>query len=189
MTTEIFTQLSRPFESSQLKQRPISKNSSQTVQYLDAKTIMDRLDDVLGPERWSDDYIDLDNGAVRCILSIQTDDGPWISKSDVGEPTSSHPVKGAYSDAFKRAAVKWGIGRYLNTGQRPSRQSSTSIDWRRFWPYTKDQLGLTPNEVYAVLQVESVKDYKGSKADAFALLKQYASNKGNTVSEQETLPF
>jgi hypothetical protein len=40
-------------------------------------------------------------------------DGTWVTKIDGAEPTQIESIKGAYSDSFKRAAVKWGIGRYL----------------------------------------------------------------------------
>ncbi|MCR4719337.1 MAG: hypothetical protein K5768_06885, partial [Firmicutes bacterium] len=35
------------------------------------------------------------------------------SKSDAAENSNFEPVKGGISDSFKRAAVKWNIGRYL----------------------------------------------------------------------------
>lgn len=34
-------------------------------------------------------------------------------QTDGAENTDIEPVKGGLSDAYKRAAVKWGIGRYL----------------------------------------------------------------------------
>jgi hypothetical protein len=49
---------------------------------------------------------------VICTLSIKVGDA-WISKEDGGENSDIEPVKGGLSDAFKRAAVSWGIGRYL----------------------------------------------------------------------------
>jgi hypothetical protein len=43
--------------------------------------------------------------------------GRWITKSDVGgpseQPDGGDRLKAAFSDALKRAAVKFGIGRYL----------------------------------------------------------------------------
>ena len=38
---------------------------------------------------------------------------PSASKRDGAENTNIEAIKGGYSGAFKRAAVKWGIGRYL----------------------------------------------------------------------------
>jgi len=47
-------------------------------------------------------------GGVECTLTIL-----GISHADVGTPSQSEELKGAYSDALKRAAVKFGIGSYL----------------------------------------------------------------------------
>jgi len=51
-----------------------------------------------------------------CRLRIKLGDR-WISKTDVGSPSEQPDVgdrlKAAFSDALKRAAVKFGIGRYL----------------------------------------------------------------------------
>lgn len=80
--------------------------------YLDARDVMDRLDAVCGPEGWQDEYIDAGNGATCCSLSILVD-GKWVSKSDGAGRTDYEGDKGQFSDAFKRAAVKHGIGRYL----------------------------------------------------------------------------
>ncbi|MFQ3650102.1 MAG: Rad52/Rad22 family DNA repair protein, partial [Gemmataceae bacterium] len=56
------------------------------------------------------------DGSVVCRLQIRVGD-EWITKEDVGGP-SEQPDEGdrrkaAFSDALKRAAVKFGIGRYL----------------------------------------------------------------------------
>ncbi|MFN2991986.1 Rad52/Rad22 family DNA repair protein, partial [Escherichia coli] len=40
-------------------------------------------------------------------------DGEWITKWDASENTQVEAVKGGRSSAMKRAAVQWGIGRYL----------------------------------------------------------------------------
>ena len=39
--------------------------------------------------------------------------GRWVWKSDGAGATDFEGAKGAFSDSFKRAAVHWGIGRYL----------------------------------------------------------------------------
>lgn len=39
--------------------------------------------------------------------------GEWITKEDVGELSNVAANKGRASDAFKRAATNWGIGREL----------------------------------------------------------------------------
>lgn len=80
--------------------------------FIDARDVMDRLDAVCGPENWQDSYTETAKGRLICTLSIRIG-GEWISKSDGAGDTDVEGSKGAISDALKRAAVKWGIGRYL----------------------------------------------------------------------------
>lgn len=81
------------------------------LDYIDARFVMDRLDE-LGPEHWQDRYEDRADGSVRGGIGILID-GEWIWKWDVGTQSDIEPEKGSYSEAFKRAGVKWGIGRDL----------------------------------------------------------------------------
>lgn len=80
--------------------------------YIDARDIMDRLDEVCGPENWRVRYT-YEGGGVMCHLSILSDAGEWIEKSDGAEQTDIEKFKGGISDALKRAGNTWGIGRYL----------------------------------------------------------------------------
>ena len=83
----------------------------QIVAYIDARQVYGRLDELVGPGGWQTSYRALDGGAVECTLTIA-----GISKSDVGYPNGNggaEPLKAAYSDATKRAAVQLGIGRWL----------------------------------------------------------------------------
>ena len=77
---------------------------------------MNRLDDVLGPENWWDEYQPLEHSVI-CRLTIKLPDGTTLTKSDAGGyagmTDSGDDDKSGFSDAFKRAAVKFGIGRYL----------------------------------------------------------------------------
>jgi hypothetical protein len=62
---------------------------------------------------WQDEYECLPDGSVVCRLRLRLGD-EWITKMDVGAP-SEQPDEGdrrkaAFSDALKRAAVKFGIG-------------------------------------------------------------------------------
>ena len=86
------------------------------VAYIDARDVMDRLDAVVGVAGWKDTYEVLGNDAVKCTLSVRID-GEWVSKEDVGgqsdQPDEGDKTKAAFSDALKRAAVKFGIGRFL----------------------------------------------------------------------------
>jgi hypothetical protein len=110
--------LTAPFDPTEVKFKPgvVSGNRALALAYVDARVIQDRLDDVLGVTGWQDDYECLADGSVVCRLRLRLGD-EWITKVDVGGP-SEQPDEGdrrkaAVSDALKRAAVKFGIGRYL----------------------------------------------------------------------------
>lgn len=88
------------------------KARGMALAYLDARNVMERLDSVCGPENWQDQYIETVKGRIMCTISIKLGD-EWVGKSDGAGDTDIEGDKGGISDAFKRAAVKWGIGRYL----------------------------------------------------------------------------
>jgi hypothetical protein len=110
--------LSAPFNPKDVKFKPqmVKNNRALAMAYIDARLIQDRLDEVLGVENWQDKYDFLPDGSVVCRLRLKLG-GRWITKTDVGSPSeqpdSGDRVKAAVSDALKRAAVKFGIGRYL----------------------------------------------------------------------------
>lgn len=79
--------------------------------YIDARDVMDRLDEAVTPTNWQDKYEFIGARTIAC-LSIRIGD-EWISKHDGAGDSAVESEKGAISDALKRAAVKWGIGRYL----------------------------------------------------------------------------
>lgn len=80
--------------------------------YKTARTDMDILDEVVGPERWQNDFVDV-GGKLVCRLGIKTDAGDWIWKSDCGIEGNVGEEKSQASDARKRAGFAWGIGREL----------------------------------------------------------------------------
>src|SRR5690349_12437444 len=110
--------LAAPFEPSEVKFKPavVSGNRALALAYVDARVIQDRLDDVLGVMGWQDSYRVLPDGSVMCRLRLKIGD-QWITKVDVGgqseQPDGGDRTKAAFSDALKRAAVKFGVGRYL----------------------------------------------------------------------------
>lgn len=110
--------LAAPFDPAEVKFKPqtVSGNRALAVPFVDARVIQDRLDDVLGVMGWQDSYECLPDGAVVCRLRIRLG-SEWITKEDVGgqseQPDEGDRRKAAFSDALKRAAVKFGIGRYL----------------------------------------------------------------------------
>jgi hypothetical protein len=110
--------LSAPFDPSDIKFKPavVSGNRALALAYVDARVIQDRLDEVCGVAGWQDSYRVLLDGAVVCRLRLKIGE-EWVTKVDVGSPSGQPDIgdrtKAAFSDALKRAAVKFGVGRYL----------------------------------------------------------------------------
>jgi hypothetical protein len=115
---DLFRRLAAPFEPSEIewKAQAVKDNRALAVAYIDARCVEDRLDAVVGPDCWEDEYVLLPDGNVECRLSLWVG-GNKRTKTDVGGESEQKDVgdkrKASYSDALKRAAVKWGIGRYL----------------------------------------------------------------------------
>ena len=84
--------------------------------YITSRAVQDRLDEVCGPDNWKTS-IEKTGDTYLCTLSIRVkhEDGTyeWISRTDGADATDIEPVKGGISGAIKRAAVHFGIGRYL----------------------------------------------------------------------------
>jgi len=88
-----------------------NKPSASCVAYIDARDVMALLDKVCGPERWQSDFKEV-SGQVYAGVAIRVND-EWVWKWDTGAESNMEKEKGLASDAFKRAAVKWGVGRFL----------------------------------------------------------------------------
>lgn len=82
------------------------------VAYIDARDAQNLLDEVCGPDRWSSKFEGL-GAMVFCAIGIKTESNEWVWKSDVGTKGDIEAEKSQASDAFKRAGVQWGIGRFL----------------------------------------------------------------------------
>ena len=82
--------------------------------YITNRAIMERLDEVCGPENWKNDYKEAPSGGNLCGISIFiSTHGEWVTKWDGADNTNIEATKGGLSDAMKRAGYQWGIGRYL----------------------------------------------------------------------------
>ena len=118
------SELAAPFHSSAIHWRVGATNMNQDkslkwgdepkgipLAYLTSRDVMDRLDKVCGLGGWQSEHYEL-KGVMLCRISILID-GQWVSKTDGAGDSQIDPEKGGLSGALKRAAVSWGIGRYL----------------------------------------------------------------------------
>jgi len=80
--------------------------------YIQSRDVMDILDRVCTPAYWQSEHYDAGNGKLGCRIGIYIND-QWVWKSDGAGDTDVEAEKGAFSDALKRAAVNWGVARYL----------------------------------------------------------------------------
>lgn len=117
-----WARLAEPFADEQVKQRP--GRGGMTFSYVDPRAVMQRLDDVVTPEAWEFTSTvipgtDIVHGRLTVAGNV---------KEDYGYPNSDHdeePIKSASSDALKRCAVMFGIGRHLygDNTRTPSRST------------------------------------------------------------------
>lgn len=120
-----FKALAAPFAPEEISWRLGSvskaKMRGMALAYLDARNVMERLDTVCGPDGWQCRYSHANAKTVCDIgIAVRDPDGlHWIWKADGAGDSDIEAEKGALSDAFKRAGVRWGIGRYLYTLDSP----------------------------------------------------------------------
>lgn len=143
MSDDIFTRLAEPFDPSLVSWRVGSTNKrkfeaqqakerkGQVFAYIDARDVMNRLDEVVGPPHWQARYVPMPNGTTCCEIGIRCErpiaGDEWIWKANGAGATGDvdnenereMAEKGGYSDALKRAAVLWGVGRYLYDIKNP----------------------------------------------------------------------
>jgi hypothetical protein len=119
---KITEMLSAPFEDNDLEWRLQWINSEHTkgsaVPYVTNRAIQNRLDTVVGIDNWKNEYApwhsDGKKASQLCGIFIWiAERGEWLAKYDGAEDSDIESVKGGLSDSMKRAAVQWGIGRYL----------------------------------------------------------------------------
>lgn len=119
---EITAALTAPFSAADVDWRiqhaVADKMRGLAVPYVKSRAIQARLDEIVGPYNWKAEYKPWHNvngaGSQLCGIAIYCEERKeWVQKWDGAENTDIEPVKGGISDSFKRAAVLWGIGRYL----------------------------------------------------------------------------
>ena len=82
------------------------------VPYITNRCVMQRFDEQFGWAGWNNEIKEIDGGFL-CIITVALPDGKSVSKTDGASRTGIEPVKGGISDAMKRCAVQFGVGRAL----------------------------------------------------------------------------
>jgi hypothetical protein len=113
LTADTTRRLGAEFPPDQLEFLPkaTSGGKALAIAYADARMIMARLDEVVGSANWSFDWepVGSDGKRVKGKLTVC-----GVTKCDAGEgDKEEETLKSAVSDALKRCAVHFGIGRYL----------------------------------------------------------------------------
>lgn len=90
-----------------------AKTKCTLLLYKTARVDANILDQVVGPFNWQKKFYEL-KGVIYCSLGIYCEErNEWIFKDDAGAETQVENEKGQASDAFKRAAFAFGLGREL----------------------------------------------------------------------------
>jgi hypothetical protein len=124
--TQLAQALAAPFPTQAVNWKPqaVSKDKTRAlaVAYIDARDVMTRLDEVVGAFNWQVKHEQAGDLLVTGLAIKHPVTGEWVWKHDLGfvsgsdsenEDEQMKAIKGTASDGLKRAAVLWGIGRYL----------------------------------------------------------------------------
>ena len=85
---------------------------AKVLAYVTNRAIQGRLDEVFGADGWQNMIREWRDKSTVCGISVRFGN-EWITKWDGADETDIEATKGGISDAMKRAAVHWGVGRYL----------------------------------------------------------------------------
>ena len=120
-TPTVEQQLQAPFHPNDIEWRAQQsgiKNGNPwclVLAYVTNRAIMARFDNVFGSLGWQNQFRDIPNGkGVECGISVYNNISmQWVTKWDAADSTEIESTKGGRSSSMKRAAVQWGVGRYL----------------------------------------------------------------------------
>lgn len=82
------------------------------VPYITNRSVMQRFDDQFGWAGWQNEIKEIEGGFL-CTITAVLPGGEIVRKTDGASRTNVEPVKGGISDAMKRCAVQFGLGRAL----------------------------------------------------------------------------
>jgi len=115
-----------------------NKASAACVAYIDSRDVQELLDEVVWPENWQDKYYQVKD-TMLCSIGIKIGND-WIWKTDGWTETDIEWEKWELSDSFKRAAVKWWIGRFLYA-MKVQYVDASEVKTQTNYPYVIDKQG------------------------------------------------
>lgn len=178
--------LRAPFAPDEIHWRVGSKTKDNTkglaLAYIDARDVMSRLDAVVGPADWQDEYQFIGE-VIVCRIGIRVVDD-WVWKTDGAGKTQIEAEKGGISDAFKRAAVKWGIGRHLYDIDAPWVPIEA---FGRTYRITKDGLAWLRSGAATEPPVAQGPQKRGKKEEPKPPAEQPAANGGGKTINQKQI--
>lgn len=116
---ELRQALAAPFSNGDIEWRISATTQDKTkglaVPYVTNRAIQNRLDSTVGIDGWQNEFKPWKDGKAQlCGISIYfQQQKQWLTKWDGADDSDFESVKGGLSDSMKRAAVEWGVGRYL----------------------------------------------------------------------------
>ena len=145
-TIDMLKTLAAPTPKDEVKTKP-GRGGSGNLSFIDARFVFDRFDTALGPNLWQLEIgwsadIDLEprlnrnNQAIDgteahgsyplARIGVFCEQG-WVWRTDIGSYSDIESVKGGVSDAIKRTAVQWGVGRDLYDPDSDARSTNRSV--------------------------------------------------------------
>ena len=154
------------------------KPEATCVAYIDSRQVQDLLDEVVGPESWQDKYYECKSN-LFCSIGIRIK-GIWVWKTDCGVESNVDKQKGEASDAFKRAAVKWKIGRFLYSKKMvklPANEKKASGNYphivdqngKRLWGDLTEYINGTLNKPYVLVKKDVDSKWSGEIFNAIEI--------------------
>jgi len=111
---DVLTQPIQPDEMEWRVQQQTKTGKLIIVPYITNRCVMERFDRQFGWNGWQNDLVEIQDGFL-CRITALLPDGTSITKTDGANRTDIEPIKGGISDAMKRCAVQFGLGRELYT--------------------------------------------------------------------------
>jgi len=108
---EILEKLSEPLakEDVELRVGQVTDKGFSLLLYKTARVDIKRLND--SGALWTNEHKYDDKNLLKCVISIyDAEHSIWIPREDIGRESNTEAEKGNYSDSFKRAGFRWGIG-------------------------------------------------------------------------------